>query len=360
MRTAPNGDIFLAETGAGRIRVLRAADGAEAPLENSVFADHLHGPFGIAFYPVGAQPQWVYVATLNSIVRYPYENGDITARGAAQIVVPQLTVETGGHTTRDIAFSAEGSTMYISIGSASNIADWMKPKSLAESLVWQSDHPLGESWGSETNRAAILETDPEGHRPLQIFATGIRNGVTIAIRPGTRDLWVATNERDFLGDDLVPDYLTRVRKGGFYGWPWYYMGSHEDPRHAGERPDLAGRVIVPEVPVQPHSAPLEFAFYPVDASGCAAFPAEYRGDIFVAFHGSFNRTGRTGSKIVRVLLHDGIPTGEYEDFVTGFVIDDSRVWARPVGVTVAHDGALLVTDDGNGNIWRISYMPSGK
>jgi len=203
-------------------------------------------------------------------------------------------------------------------------------------------------------------TDPEGHAALRPLATGIRNAVGIAVQPGTGDLWASVNERDALGDDLVPDYVTRVREGGYYGWPWYYMGNHEDPRHAGERPDLAGKAIIPDVPEQSHSASLQMTFYPADASGPAAFPAEYRGDIFVAFHGSWNRTGRTGGKIVRVLLKDGVATGEYEDFLTGWVVDDGHVWGRPVGVTVAHDGALLVTEDGNDTIWRVSYVGGGK
>ena len=191
--------------------------------------------------------------------------------------------------------------------------------------------------------------------PLRIYASGIRNPVGIAVQPTTGQLWVSTNERDLLGDDLVPDYITHVQEGGYYGWPWYYLGNHEDPRHAGERPDLAGQAIVPDLPVQAHSASLEMTFYPAKVAGPAAFPAEYRGNIFAAFHGSWNRTGRTGSKVIRVRLRHGVPTGGYDDFLTGFVIDDSHVWGRPVGVTVAHDGALLVTEDGNDTIWRIAY-----
>ncbi|HZZ56623.1 MAG TPA: PQQ-dependent sugar dehydrogenase [Opitutaceae bacterium] len=354
LRTAPNGDVFVAETGVGRIRILRAAEGAGTPYRNAVFADHLPGPFGIAFYPPGDAPHWVYVANLNSVVRFPYRNGDLRARGPARVVVPRLTWGVGGHTTRDVVFSPDSGRMFLSVGSASNIADWMAPKSKAEAAAWEAEHRLGSTWGNEFGRADILETDPEGRRPLRVFATGIRNGVTIAVQPGTDQLWVATNERDFLGDDLVPDYVTRVREGGFYGWPWYYMGNHEDPRHAGERPDLADKAIMPDVPLQAHSAPLQLAFYPASATGAAVFPAEYRGDIFVALHGSFNRTGRTGSKVVRLLLRHGRPTGEYEDFLTGFVIDDAHVWGRPVGVTIARDGALLVSDDGNGDLWRVA------
>jgi glucose/arabinose dehydrogenase len=176
----------------------------------------------------------------------------------------------------------------------------------------------------------------------------------MAVNPETGDLWVSTNERDGLGDNLVPDYITRVKEGGFYGWPWYYMGSHEDPRHAGERPDLDGKALVPDVMLQSHSASLEVTFYTA-TNGVAAFPAEYVGNAFAAFHGSWNRSVRTGYKIARVIVNHGVPTGEYEDFLTGFVVDDQSVWGRPVGVAVARDGALLVTEDGNGTMWRISY-----
>jgi hypothetical protein len=355
LRTAPNGDIFIAETREGRIRVLRAADGAETPSENTVFADRLTGPFGIAFYPLDGNPRWVYVANLNSVVRFPYRSGDLTARGPAEVVVPHLADSTGGHTTRDVAFSRDGRRIFISVGSGSNVAEEMPLKSPAEIRDWAARHARGATWGYESGRADILETDPEGRQPLRIFATGIRNAVGLAVQPATGELWASTNERDALGDDLVPDYITHVREGGFYGWPWYYLGNHEDPRHAGERPDLAGQATVPDVPVQSHSATLEMVFYPANASGLSAFPVEYRGDIFAAFHGSWNRTGRTGSKVVRVRLQNGVPTGEYEDFLTGFVIDDGRVWGRPVGVAVARDGALLVTDDANGTLWRVAY-----
>jgi hypothetical protein len=355
LRTAPNGDIFIAETREGRIRVLRAPDGADTPSENTVFADGLRGPFGIAFYPLDGDPRWVYVANLNSVVRFPYRSGDLVALGPAEIVVPHLSDTTGGHTTRDIAFSLDGRRMFISVGSGSNIAEGMAAKSPEEIRDWEAAHAHGSTWGYEASRADILVTDPEGRQPLRIFATGIRNAVGLAVQPATGELWASTNERDALGDDLVPDYITHVRESGYYGWPWYYMGNHEDPRHAGERPDLAGQATVPDVPVQSHSASLEMAFYPPDVSGPSAFPAEYRGDIFAAFHGSWNRTGRTGSKVIRVHLQNGAPTGEYEDFLTGFVIDDSHVWGRPVGVTVARDGALLVTDDANGTLWRVSY-----
>ena len=354
VRVAPNGDIFVAETAENRIRVLRAADGAQAPSDNQIFADGLDQPFGIAFYPPGNHPQWIYVANNNSVVRFPYRSGDLKVSGAAQVIVPRLTESHGGHSTRDVAFSLDGKRMFITVGSGSNVAEGMSKKSPEEIARWDSQHGQGAGWDAETNRADILVTDPEGHEPLHTFATGIRNGVGIAVDPDTGELWTATNERDGLGDDLVPDYVTRVRAGGFYGWPWYYMGNHEDPRHAGERPDLAGKTITPDVLLQSHSAPLEMCFYTAK-TGAAAFPAEYRGDVFVASHGSWNRSSRTGYKVMRVRLEHGVPTGAYEDFLTGFVVNNRSVWGRPVGVAVAHDGALLVTEDGNGTVWRVSY-----
>lgn len=359
LQTAPNGDIFVAETRANRIRVLRPAPGSATPAENRIFAKGLDRPFGIAFFPAGNDPRWVYIANNNSVIRIPYRNGDTAARGAPEVVVPKLAETTGGHTTRDIAFSPDGRRLFISVGSGSNVAESIGRKSPGALHEWQADHGFGAAWDSETNRADILVTDPEGNSPLRTFATGIRNPVALAVNPATGDLWTSTNERDGLGDDLVPDYVTRVREGGFYGWPWYYLGSHEDPRHAGARPDLAGAAIVPDVLVQAHSAALGITFYPESASGAAAFPPEFRGDLFVALHGSWNRHSRTGYKVIRVLMKDGIPTGDYEDFLTGFVVDSRSVWGRPVGVTVAADGALLVSEDGNGTIWRVARERRG-
>jgi len=195
----------------------------------------------------------------------------------------------------------------------------------------------------------VLVFDPEG-RNRRVFASGLRNCVGLAVHPLTDDLWCSTNERDDLGDDLVPDFLTRVRDGAFYGWPWYYLGANEDPRRRGERPDLKDKITVPDVLIQAHSASMGMIIYNGDQ-----FPAEYRGDAFAALHGSWNRSTRTGYKLIRARLKDGVPSGEYEDFMTGFVVNDSSVWARPVGVAVAHDGALLVSEDGNGTIWRVSY-----
>jgi len=354
LRVAPNGDVFIAETRENRVRVLRAADGAGVPSENQIFAAGLDRPFGIAFHPSGDDPRWIYIANNNAVVRFPYRNGDLAARAAPQVIVPTLTESRGGHSTRDVAFSRDGSRMFISVGSASNVAEDMSRKTPGAIRLWEAEHGRGAAWDSEFNRADILVTDPEGRQPLRVFASGIRNGVGLAVDKSTGELWTSTNERDALGDDLVPDYITRVKEGGYYGWPWYYLGNHEDPRHAGERPDLAGQAMVPDVLLQSHSAPLEMTFYTA-ASGVAAFPEEYRGDIFAAFHGSWNRSSRTGCKVVRVRMNHGVATGEYEDFLTGFVVDNRRVWGRPVGVAVARDGALLVTEDGNGALWRVSH-----
>jgi hypothetical protein len=358
LRIAPNGDIFVAETDDGRIVVLRAADGAAAPTTRSIFASGLDRPFGIAFYPAGPHPRFVYVANNNSVVRFAYANGDLKASGAPETVVARLASTSGGHSTRDIDFSADGKRMLVSVGSGSNLAEGMPAKTVAEAQAWEAGHALGSAWGREADRADVLSLDPEGHDEF-IFASGIRNCVTVRVNPVTGAPWCAVNERDSLGDDLPPDYVTPVKPKGFYGWPWYYIGDHQDPRLKGQRPDLAGKAIVPDVLIQPHSAPLGLAFYP-DAKGPAAFPASYRGDAFVALHGSWNRSKRTGYKVVVLKVAKGVPTGTYEDFLTGFVADDSGVWGRPVGVAVAHDGALLVSDDGGGMLWRVAYSPEAK
>jgi glucose/arabinose dehydrogenase len=352
LRVAPNGDIFVAESQPGKIRVLRAADGAAKPSDDQTFAEGLDRPFGIAFYPPGPNPQWVYVANTSSVVRFPYRSGDLKARGPAEVVVPALP-HGGNHWTRDVVFSADGKTMFVSVGSATNAAETMSKKTPEETAAWAAAHALGAAWDRDENRADVLTFDPEG-KGQRVFAGGIRNCVGMAIDPVTGALWCSTNERDLLGDNLPPDYVTQVKAGGFYGWPWWYIGDHEDPRHKGERPDLAGKITLPDVLIQPHSAPLEMTFYDARA-GVSAFPAEFHGDAFVALHGSWDRNKRTGYKIVRVRLAHGLPTGEYDDFVTGFVVDDKSVWGRPVGVTVAHDGALLFTDDGGDELWRVSY-----
>jgi glucose/arabinose dehydrogenase/cytochrome c2 len=354
MRLAPNGDIFLSETQTGRVMVLRPAVDGTKPTAVTTFAQGLLLPFGMAFYP-REHPRWLYVAETNRVVRYAYEAGDQQARGVPEIVVPQLSPTAGGgHFTRDLVFSLDGKRMFVSVGSASNVAEDMPKKSPEDVRLWETSHGFGATWGGESNRADVLVFDAAAPGVGKVYASGLRNCVGLTIQPGTGALWCTTNERDMLGDELVPDYSTRVREGAFYGWPWYYMGAYEDPRLKGDRPDLAGKAVVPDVPYQAHSAALNLAFY-VANNGHSAFPAEFVGDGFVVMHGSWNRTFRTGHKMVRVRMRHGVPTGEYDDFLVGFIADDGNAWARPVGVVQASDGSLLMSDDGNNLIYRISY-----
>ena len=348
MRVAPNGDIFIAESTAGQVRVLRPAPDGSTVARSEVFAAGLDRPFGIAFYPPGDNPQWVYVASSGYVLRFPYRPGELTPAGEVENVVTDLPTSERGHWTRDVVFSKDGSKMFVSVGSASNVADTMPKLDAAALQKWIAENPPGAAWGPERERADVLAFDPDG-RNRRIYATGIRNCVGMAIHPVTSDLWCSTNERDLLGDDLPPDYITRVREGAFYGWPWYYIGANEDPRLPGARPDLKDKVTVPDVLLQAHVASLQMVFY--DGT---QFPAEYRGDGFAALHGSWNRSKRVGYKIIRVRTKDGVPTGDHEDFVTGFVVDDASTWGRPVGVAVAKDGTLLFSEDGNGTIWRVS------
>lgn len=332
--TAPNGDIFLADSAAGEVKVLRGvtADGKVETTET--FASGLDHPFGIAFYPNGANPQWVYVANTTSVVRFPYKEGDLKATAAPETIVPVLPgyaqLRGGGHWTRDVVFSKDGKRMFISVGSGSNVDD-------------PDTHP------KEFHRANVLEYTPEG-KFVKIYASGIRNCVGEAINPTTGQLWCSTNERDSLGNNLVPDYITHVEEDGFYGWPWFYIGGHQDPRLMGTHPELKSKVIVPDVLLQPHFASLEMNFY----TG-KQFPAAYDGDAFAAEHGSWNRAKRSGYEVIRIPMKNGHATGEYEDFLTGFVTPEGKVWGRPVGVTVAKDGSLFVSDDGTKSIWHVIY-----
>jgi glucose/arabinose dehydrogenase/cytochrome c2 len=328
--TAPNGDIFLAESSVGDIRVFRGITADSKPGQTEIFAGGLHQPYGIAFYPPGPDPKWVYVGDTDAVVRFPYEKGDLKARGGAQHIVNLPHGQ--GHWTRSIAFTKDGKTMFVAVGSGSNIDD-------------PDTHP------AEKDRADILEFNPDGSN-MRIYAYGIRNaGGGIAIDPKTQELWCSVNERDALGDNLVPDYITHVQEGGFYGWPWWYMGGHQDPRHKGKHPELKDKVITPDVLLQAHNASLQMTFY-----NGKQFPSQYDGDIFAAEHGSWNKATRVGYEVVRVPLHQtGKASGDYEDFLTGFVRENGEVWGRPVGVTVAQDGSLLVTDDGSNSIWRVSY-----
>lgn len=352
MLVAPNGDILLTEISGGRVTVLRpAADGRRAA-ESHVYLQRLKDPFGLAFYPNAQNPQWLYVAETNRVTRYAYRAGDLKPRGETQVVVAQLPG--GGHSTRDIVFSPDGKHLFVSVGSASNVAETMTKKTAAQIQAWEAQRGLGAAWDAETDRAAVLETDAGPPSTPTLYAAGIRNCVGLTVQPANGAIWCTTNERDAIGDDLVPDYSTRIERGTFYGWPWYYLGSNEDPRLKGERPDLAGKVSVPDVLYQAHSASLTMTFYEA-SSGASAFPAPFAGDAFVAFHGSWNRSLRTGYKLVRVRMKNGEPTGDYEDFLTGFVIDDSHVWGRPVATAELKDGSLLMSEDGNNVIYRIYY-----
>jgi len=352
MLLAANGDIFVSETSGGRISILHRGPNDAHAAGTDVYVEGLEQPFGIAFYPNAGHPEWLYVAETNRVTRYPYRVGDVKPRGKAEIVVPELP--RGGHFTRDIAFSPNGTELYVSVGSGSNVAQSMPKKTAPDIARWESDHGLGAAWDEETNRAAVLVFDAKSPGSAKIYASGLRNCVSLTVQPANGALWCTVNERDALGDDLVPDYSTRIERGGFYGWPWYYMGSHEDPRLRGERPDLRGRVLRPDVPYQAHSAALNLTFYTA-TGGKSAFPQSYVGDAFVAFHGSWNRSLRTGYKLVRMHLANGRPTGDYEDFLTGFIINNGNVWGRPVATVELEDGSLLLSDDGGNAIFRISY-----
>ena len=312
--------------------MLRESKHDGTPDVNSVFLSGLNKPFGLALYPPGDHPQYLYIGNTDGVVRVPYEVGDLEARGKVEQIT-QLSgggrLQGGGHWTRNVVFSADGKKLFASVGSKSNADE--------------------ESSPIENERARIFVMQPDGSEK-QPYATGIRNPVGLAIHPETGELWTSVNERDGLGDDLVPDYITRVKEKQFYGWPWFYLGNHPDPRHGNEpHTELAATVSVPEILVQSHSAALNLVFY----TG-TQFPASYRNDAFVAFHGSWNRQDRTGYKVVHVPLKNGEPQGVYEDFVTGFVLPNGDVWGRPVGLTVMKDGALLMSEDGHNTLWKIT------
>ncbi|MDE3201176.1 MAG: sorbosone dehydrogenase family protein [Acidobacteriota bacterium] len=333
LRVAPNGDLFLAESATGKIRVFRGVDASGKPKVTSVFAEGLHQPFGIAFYPAGPNPKWIYIGDTDAIVRFPYHSGDLKAKGPMQQLADLPgggRLRGGGHWTRDLVFSKDGSKLFASVGSHSNVDD-------------TDTHP------EEYHRADVLQFTPEG-KFVKVYAWGIRNCVGEAINPTTGELWCSTNERDGLGNNLVPDYVTSVKEGGFYGWPWWYMGGHQDPRHIGKHPELKSKVITPDILVNPHFASLEMMFY----TG-SQFPAEFKGDGFACEHGSWNRKQRAGYEVIRLPMKDGHATGEYEDFLTGFTIGDGNVWGRPVGVAQASDGSIFVSDDGSRSIWHVVY-----
>ena len=330
IRTAPNGDFFVADSSRGQIKIFRGRTADGKPQEISIYAVGLKQPFGIAFYPPGPNPQWVYVGNTGSVVRFPYKNGDLRASGAVETLATDIP-SAGFHWTRALAFSRDGKRLFVSVGSGSNVDD-------------PDTHP------AENHRANILEYTPDG-KFVKVYAAGIRNPVGLGVNPQTGEVWCSTNERDELGDNLVPDYITHVEEGGFYGWPWFYIGAHQDPRHEGKHPEMKDKVLVPDILLQPHNASLQLTFY-----DGAQFPAEYRGDLFASEHGSWNRANLAGYEVVRVPLVNGHSSGVYQDFLTGFVGEDGKAWGRPVGIAVAKDGALMVTDDGSHSIWRVSYV----
>lgn len=350
IRTAPNGDLFVANSKKNEVLLYRLEPGTGRVVEESVFASGLNKPYGIAFYPANAETQWVYIANCDSVVRIPYQSGDLKAREEPQVIIDKLPP--AHHWTKDIAFSADGKRLFLAIGSGSNVALDMFPEPREPKGIeaWNKVNPLGAAWDTEEGRAAVHVCDPDGGNK-QLFSTGLRNPAGITIQPQTGILWAVVNERDGLGDDGPFEYATRVREGTFFGWPWFYIGDRQDPRHPGARPDLRGKISLGDVMIQAHSAALQIAFHPGKG-----FPASYRGSAFVTLHGSWDRGKRTGYKVVRLLIDEaGNPTGEYEDFMTGFVLSEKEVWGRPVGVTVGADGSLFVTEDGNGSIWRVSH-----
>jgi glucose/arabinose dehydrogenase len=363
MEWAPNGDLFVSQTGAARISVLRdtnnngtpdmrfvfvqgplpaprggpppaaAAGGGAArggpPAQALCTGDGVGGrqPLGLAF-----QPGYLYVGYTDCIVRYKYQSGDTQASQPERLVdLPGG----GNHFARNVTFSRDGKKMYVTVGSASN-----------------------NNEGEDVRRAAISEYNADG-TGFRIFASGLRNPTALAWQPGTNTLWTSVNERDNLGDDLVPDYFTSVKEGGFYGWPFSYIGQNYDPMHVGKMPNLVKTALVPDVLLPAHAAALGATFY----TG-SQFPPRFRNGAFVAMHGSWNRSKANGYKVGFVPFQNGKP-GPLEDFLTGFVVNDGTdgqitTWGRPVGVTVARDGALLVSDDGGNRIWKVSYAAPRK
>jgi glucose/arabinose dehydrogenase/cytochrome c551/c552 len=350
---APNGDIIVSEASKGQVSILRPGASGDKAETASVFATGLSRPYGLALWPSGANPKYLYVANVNSVVRFPYAAGDLKAKGEPETIVEKIADTGGGHVTRTLAFSKDDRTLFVSVGSATNIATNIGPKPPEALAQWESRHGLGGAWAEEADRATVLAFDVDG-KNRRNYANGLRNCVGMLVHPQTGELFCSVNERDELGDNLPPDYVTRVKQGGFYGWPWYYLGAHEDPRLKGIRPDLKDKVTVPDTLIQAHSAPLGMVVYQAPAGAKHAFPKEYEGDIFLALHGSWNRGIRTGYKVIRVMMKNGAPTGQYQDFMTGMVLSDRDVWGRPAAVTVAADGALLVVDDAGGVVWRVT------
>jgi glucose/arabinose dehydrogenase len=321
---APNGDVFVAESQGSRISILRDSNHDGTVDERFMFAEGLNAPFGMAFWH-----DYLYVGNNNSLIRFKYKSGQTKADGPPEKLADLPGNGYREHWTRNVLFNPSGTKVYVTVGSKSNV-----------------------DAGEEPMRAAISEFNPDG-TGQRIFASGTRNPIGLDWNPITKELWAAVQERDLIGNDLVPDFVTSIKDGAFYGWPYAYVGPHEDPRRAGEKPDLVKKTVVPDVLIQSHSAVLGMLFYEGKM-----FPAEYRGDAFVALHGSWNREPRTGYKIIRIKFDkQGKPVGGYDDFLVGWMLDENKpeVWGRPVGLLVLPDGSMLIADDGANKIWRVTY-----
>jgi glucose/arabinose dehydrogenase len=319
MLIAPNGDIFLADTAAGKVVVLRDPQHSGSAQQNEVFVSGLNGPYGIVFHD-----DYVYVGDTDALLRFKYDPKTSKRQGEAEHL---MDLPTGGHSTRSLSLSPDGKHLLIGIGSKSNI-----------------------DIESDSRRGAITICDFDG-KNARLYATGIRNATGIGLEPTTKILWISVNERDGLGNDLPPDYFTSVKDGTFFGWPYSYIGDNVDPRVKPQKPELVAKAIVPDVLLGAHRAPLQFAFYTGNQ-----FPASYHGGAFLAEHGSWNRSPRAGYQVVFVPFKDGKPSGDPTPFLTGLVPDPnkSEVYGRPVGVVETTDGSLLVSDDMAGTVYRIS------
>ncbi len=322
LATAPNGDVFVADSSAGKVVVLQDPNRQGREETRFTFAEHLTQPFGIAFHE-----SYVYIADTDEVIRFRYDPKTSRALGGREHI---LDLPGGGyhqHWTRTLAFSPDGTKLLISVGSKSNVGI-----------------------ETDTRRAAIMVCDPDG-KNSRIYASGLRNAVGLAFNPESGQMWAAVNERDNLGDDEPADYFTYVVDGGFYGWPYSFLGDHVDTR-VSARPDLVAKAIVPDILLGAHVAPLQFTFYEPHQ-----FPIAYRHGAFLAEHGSWNRRTRSGYQVVFIPFKDGKPSGDPTPFFSGFVPNPNRreVYGRPVGITVAADGSLLISDDGAGVIWRVEY-----
>lgn len=319
----PNGDVLAALSLDGRIVLLRDGNRDGRPETRADFLTGQNRPFGMLL--LGG---YFYVGNTDAVVRFRYQTGQMQLSGPGEHI---LDLPGGGnHWTRNLIANVDGSKIYVSVGSRSNVDE-------------------NGSDATDPRRAAILEINADGSG-MRVFASGLRNPVGMAWEPVTQMLWTAVNERDGLGDGLVPDYITSVRPGAFYGWPYSYFGKNEDPRKEGQRPDLVAKAVVPDYAVGAHTASLGLAFY----TG-TQFPAKYRGGAFIGQHGSWNRSQFAGYQVAFLPFKDGKPSGPLEDFLTGFILSASEVYGRPVGVTIMPDGSLLLADDEGGKLWRVSY-----